>query len=407
MRSSTMLAALGAALSVYAADIDMEGLPETGLDTSAWVTGENPPIDDMVDANDFQFAAKNKLTGKRYAYYRTGALDEITYERNMHDWEKIRMNGFAFQDVSQLYRHTRILGHEFDSPFFIAPAAEAGYTDPAEAERNLVRAAGDANVLYVPSISSTLSIEEIAAARRDGQIMFHQEYVWEDKTRLQDELTRMEQQGFRAIFLTVDNTGVEGVRSRYDRFRTSSGNDHAQGLTIQAMNELRQMTKLPIVPKGVKTAHDVKLCADLGFPAVYISNHGGRQVDMGVTAVEILLDLHRDYPEVFDQIEIYADGGVRHASHMLTLISLGVTAVGVGRPFYFANIYGQEGVSKLIDIFNKELDTTMRLMGEDDIRSFRGNSSFINTKKVELDYFGAPLTGSLDHTVYNVPAPLD
>ena len=64
---------------------------------------------------------------------------------------------------------------------------------------------------------------------------------------------------------------------------------------------------------------------------------------------------------------------------MLTLISLGVTAVGVGRPFYFANIYGQEGVSKLIDIFNKELDTTMRLMGEDDIRSFRGNSSFVSS----------------------------
>ena len=373
-----MIAALGAALSVYAADIEMEGLPDTGLDTSAWVNGQNPPIDDMVDANDFQFAAKNKLDTKKYAYYRTGALDEITYERNMHDWEKIRMNGFAFQDVSQLYRHTRILGHEFNSPFFIAPAAEAGYTDPAEAERNLVRAAGDANVLYVPSISSTLSIEEIAAARRDGQIMFHQEYVWEDKTRLQDELTRMENQGFRAIFLTVDNTGVEGVRSRYDRFRTSSGNSHAAGLTIQAMNDLRKMTKLPIVPKGVKTAHDVKLCADLGFPAVYISNHGGRQVDMGVTAVEILLDLHRDYPEVFDQIEIYADGGVRHASHMLTLISLGVTAVGVGRPFYFANIYGQEGVSKLIDIFNTELDTTMRLMGEDDIRSYRGNSSFVS-----------------------------
>jgi isopentenyl diphosphate isomerase/L-lactate dehydrogenase-like FMN-dependent dehydrogenase len=378
MRSSAMLAALGAALSVYAADIDMEGLPDTGLDTSAWVDGQNPPIDDMVDANDFQFAAKNKLDDRHYAYYRTGALDEITYERNMHDWEKIRMNGFAFQDVSQLYRHTRILGHEFNSPFFIAPAAEAGYTDPAEAERNLVRAAGAANVLYVPSISSTLSIEEIAAARAEGQIMFHQEYVWEDKARLQDELTRMEDQGFRAVFLTVDNTGVDGIRSRYDRFRTSTGNSHAQGLTIQAMNDLRKMTKLPIVPKGVKTAHDVKLCADLGFPAVYISNHGGRQVDMGVTAVEILLDLHRDYPEVFDQIEIYADGGVRHASHMLTLISLGVTAVGVGRPFYFANIYGQEGVSKLIDIFNKELDTTMRLMGEDDIRSFRGNSSFVS-----------------------------
>jgi isopentenyl diphosphate isomerase/L-lactate dehydrogenase-like FMN-dependent dehydrogenase len=378
MRSSTMFAALAASLTVRAADIDMEGLPNTGLDTSAWVTGQNPPIDDMVDANDFQFAAKNKLDGRRYAYYRTAALDEITYERNMHDWEKVRMNGFAFNDVSNLNRKTKILGHEFDSPFFIAPAAEAGYTDP-DAERNLARAAGDANVLYVPSVSSTLSIEEIAAAGRDNQIMFHQEYIWEDRDRLQDELDRMKNSGFRAIFLTTDNTGVKGVRPRYDRFRTSSGSSHASDTSIKAMNELRQMTDLPIVPKGLKSAHDVKLCADLGFPAVYISNHGGRQVDMGLTAIEVLLDLHRDYPEVFDQIEIYADGGVRHASHMVTLISLGVTAVGVGRPFYFANIYGQDGVSKLIDIFNTELESTMRLMGEDDIRSYRGNSTFVSS----------------------------
>ena len=113
------MAALGAALSVRAADIDFEGLPDTGLDTSAWTTGENPPIDDMVDANDFQFAAKNKLNGRRYAYYRTAALDEITYERNMHDWEKLRMNGFAFNDVSNLYKNTSILGYEFATPFFV------------------------------------------------------------------------------------------------------------------------------------------------------------------------------------------------------------------------------------------------------------------------------------------------
>jgi isopentenyl diphosphate isomerase/L-lactate dehydrogenase-like FMN-dependent dehydrogenase len=427
MRSSTILAAFGAALAVHAADIDMEGLPDTGLDTSAWVTGENPPIDDMVDANDFQFAAKNKLNSRRYAYYRTAALDETTYERNMHDWEKVRMNGFAFQDVSNLNRKTKILGHEFDSPFFIAPAAKAGYTDSTEAEKNLVRAASDTKILYVPSISASLSIEEIASAKSGNQIMFHQEYIWENRTQLQDELDRIKSNGFRAIFLTVDNTGVEGVRTRYDRFRNSSESSHAANNSIEALNEIRQMTDLPIVPKGVKTAHDVKLCADLGFPAVYISNHGGRQIDMGLTAIEVLLDLHRDYPEVFGQIEIYADGGVRHASHMLTLISLGVTAVGVGRPFYFANIYGQEGISKLIDIFNTELDSTMQLMGEDNIKSFRGNATFvsshhvsetfpitkltlrsqINTKKIELDYYGAPLANDLDAKVYSIPAPLD
>jgi isopentenyl diphosphate isomerase/L-lactate dehydrogenase-like FMN-dependent dehydrogenase len=148
---------------------------------------------------------------------------------------------------------------------------------------------------------------------------------------------------------------------------------------------------------------------------------------MGLTAVEVLLDLHRDYPEVFGQIEIYADGGVRHASHILTLISLGVTAVGVGRPFYFANIFGQDGISKLIDIFNTELDSTMQLMGEDNIESYRGNASFVsqrylresfptikltlrfqvNTKKIELDYYGAPLPNDLDTSVYSIPAPLD
>lgn len=407
MRSSTILAAVGAALSVRAADIDFEGLPDTGLDTSSWTTGQNPPIDDMVDANDFQFAAKNVLNGRRYAYYRTAALDEITYERNMHDWEKIRLNGFAFQDVSNLYKHTKILGHEFDSPFFIAPAAKAGYTDSG-AEQNLVRAAGDANVLYVPSISASQSIEEIGSAAKDGQIMFHQEYIWSNRTQLQDELSRMEQAGFRAIFLTVDNTGVEGVRPRYDRYRTSGDSHHDSDNSIEAINELRGLTSLPIVPKGIKSAHDIKLCADLGFPAVYISNHGGRQVDMGSTAVEILLDLHRDYPEVFGQIEIYADGGVRNAAHILTLISLGVTAVGVGRPFYFANIYGQDGSAKLIDLFNTELDTTMQLLGEDDIRSYRGNSTFVNTRKIELDYFGAPLQADTHvANVFSHESPLD
>lgn len=66
------------------------------------------------------------------------------------------------------------------------------------------------------------------------------------------------------------------------------------------------MASLPIVPEGVKTAHNVKLCADLGFPAVYISNHGGHIVDMAPTAVEVLLDVRRLYPEVLDRIEIYA-----------------------------------------------------------------------------------------------------
>ncbi|KEQ88261.1 FMN-dependent alpha-hydroxy acid dehydrogenase [Aureobasidium pullulans] len=391
MRSSILSLALCAVSTTVAVQIDTEGLPDTGLDTSSWQTGVAPPIDDLVDANDFQIAAKNALSDRHYAYYRTAALDEITYNANMQDWAKIRLNGFSFTDVSNVDTTTSILGHKFDAPFFIAPAAKAGYASDG-AETNLAKAAGKAGLLYVPSISSSQSIEEIGAAAVDGQVMFHQEYVWSDKAKLQDELKRMEAAGFKAIFLTVDNTGVNGIRDRYLRFSAGGDAGHSATFTIESLKQLRNMTSLPIVPKGVKTAHDVKLCADLGFPAVYISNHGGRVVDMAPTAVEVLLDVRRLYPEVFDQIEIYADGGVRRASHIITLLALGVRAVGLGRSPMYANVYGEEGVSKLLNIIKKELTTELALIGEANSNNVRGNASFVNTRRVELEFFGAPLS---------------
>ncbi|THX63476.1 FMN-dependent alpha-hydroxy acid dehydrogenase [Aureobasidium pullulans] len=391
MRSSILSLALCAVSTTVAVQIDTEGLPDTGLDTSSWQTGVAPPIADLVDANDFQIAAKNALSDRHYAYYRTAALDEITYNANMQDWAKIRLNGFSFTDVSNVDTTTSILGHKFDAPFFIAPAAKAGYASDG-AETNLAKAAGKAGLLYVPSISSSQSIEEIGAAAVDGQVMFHQEYVWSDKAKLQDELKRMEAAGFKAIFLTVDNTGVNGIRDRYLRFSAGGDAGHSATFTIESLKQLRNMTSLPIVPKGVKTAHDVKLCADLGFPAVYISNHGGRVVDMAPTAVEVLLDVRRLYPEDFDQIEIYADGGVRRASHIITLLALGVRAVGLGRSPMYANVYGEEGVSKLLNIIKKELTTELALIGEANSNNVRGNASFVNTRRVELEFFGAPLS---------------
>jgi isopentenyl diphosphate isomerase/L-lactate dehydrogenase-like FMN-dependent dehydrogenase len=314
----------------------------------------------------------------------------------MLGWSKLRLNGFTFTDVSNVnlkyvyipsetdqteyslsFLSTSILGYNFSMPFFIAPAAQAGRASPG-AETNLVKAAGAAGILYVPSISSTQSIQTIGAAAAPGQVMFHQEYIWSNKTRLQSELDQIKAAGFKAIFLTVDNTGIKGIRNRQMRFSKGSDTGHSATFTLAALKELQNMTTLPVVPKGVKTAHDVKLCADLGFKAVYISNHGGRVVDLAPTAVEILLDVHKNYPEVFGQIEIYADGGVRRASHVLALLALGVRAVGLGRPAMFANIYGQPGVAKMISILQTELTTEMQLMGQADVNRYRGNTTFVS-----------------------------
>ncbi|KAG6356468.1 hypothetical protein INS49_015856 [Diaporthe citri] len=390
MHRSLALLALGLGSTAQAAIIDMEGLPDTGLDTSSWETGIAPPIANLVDINDMQIAAKNTLDAADYAYYRAAALDEITYQANMLGWSKLRLNGFSFADVSNVNLKTTILGYNFSMPFFIAPAAQAGRANPG-AETNLVKAAGAAGILYVPSIYSSQSIQTIGAAATPGQVMFHQEYIWSDKARLQSELDQIKAAGFKAIFLTVDNTGVNGIRNRQMRFSRGRENLHSAKCTLASLKELQNMTTLPIVPKGVKTAHDVKLCADLGFKAVYISNHGGRVVDLAPTAVEVLLDVHKNCPEVFGKIEIYADGGVRRASHVLALLALGARAVGLGRPAMFANIYGQPGVAKMISILQAELTTEMQLMGQADVDKYRGNTIFPNTRQVELEYFGAPL----------------
>lgn len=283
------------------------------------------------------------------------------------------------------------MGYNFSAPYFIAPAANLNVPNP-DAEANLVRAAGEAGILYIPSIGARLTIEQIAAARAEGQVMFHQEYIWSNKSQIKNELSRIEASGFKAIVLAIDNTGVGGVRDRAQRFTPGSDGGRSLNFTIEALNELRSWTSLPIIPKGIKSAKDVKLCADLGFKAVYISNHGGRVVDNAPTSVEILLDLHMQYPEIFDQIEIYADGGVRRGNHVLMLLALGVRAVGLGRPPMFANVYGQPGVEKMLKILNTEMITEMRLLGETDVNQWRGNASFINTRKVELDYFGAPMS---------------
>ncbi|KAJ3818893.1 FMN-dependent alpha-hydroxy acid dehydrogenase [Lentinula raphanica] len=370
-------------------EIDREGLPDTGLNTTAWETGVLPPLTDMWELNDFQIAAKNVLGGRWYASYRTAALDQVTYEANMNIWKKVRLNGYTFRDVSNVNLNTTILGYNFTVPFFIAPAAYAGHTN-ASAELSLARAAGKMGALYAPSIESTKSMEEIADAGFSNQTMFHQEYVWSNRTLLIDDLSRMEAAGYKAIFLTVDNTGVNGIRVQAMRQtgELDSDSGHSASFTLQALAEIRNLTMLPIVPKGIKTAADAKTCLDLGFPAIYISNHGGRVLDGVPTAVEILLDIRKQYPEVFEKMEVYADGGVRSANHIITLLALGAKAVGLGRSPIFANIYGEDGVDRLLTLLTAELQTSLQLMGEANVQNVVGNTSYVNTKQVEAEYFG-------------------
>ena len=111
---------------------------------------------------------------------------------------------------------------------------------------------------------------------------------------------------------------------------------------------LRQHTKLPILLKGIQSAEDARTALQMGCQGIIVSNHGGRALDNAPPTILVLLELNRDCPEIFSQMEVYIDGGIRRGSDILKAFCLGAKGVGLGRPFMYAVNYGKAGVEHLV-----------------------------------------------------------
>ncbi len=141
-------------------------------------------------------------------------------------------------------------------------------------------------------------------------------------------------------------------------------------------DQLKSHTSLPIIPKGITTVEDALIAVEKGVKAIYLSNHGGRQADHSPSPLEIAYEIYRNAPQVFDQVDVLADSGVRYGSDVLKLLALGVKAVGLGRPFMFANVYGVEGVTKAIQILKNEIAIDAANVGVQDIQNI--TASFVS-----------------------------
>lgn len=147
-------------------------------------------------------------------------------------------------------------------------------------------------------------------------------------------------------------------------------------MTWETYDQLRTMTTLPIIVKGILTVQDAKLAIEHGAPGIFLSNHGARQLDGAPSCLEVALAIHREAPEVFEQVEVYADGGVRYGTDVLKLLALGVRAVGLARPFMYANVYGLEGVRWAIKLLRREMLVDAANLGVPDLS--RINASYVN-----------------------------
>ena len=354
-----------------------------------------PPLGNVLNLYDFERLASRILSNQAWAYYSSGADDEITYRENHNAYHRIFFKPHILVDVAEVDLHTSMLGKPADVPFYVSATALCKLGNPEGGEMDIARGCGS-TAHSVPQMISTLascSLDEVAQAKVDEkQQQWFQLYVNSDRKVTRDLIRHAEELGLSALFVTVDAPSL-GNREKDQKIKFSTKSDDgaqvmqkgaaASGrqsdgaskalskfidpsLTWDDIAYLKKFTDLPIVIKGVQRAEDAVRAAQMGCAGVVLSNHGGRQLDFSRAPIEVLAETmpvlrHHGLDKDFD---VFVDGGIRRGTDILKALCLGASGVGLGRPFLYANsCYGKEGVAHAIDIITKELEMSMRLLG--------------------------------------------
>lgn len=357
-----------------------------------------PTLNNIINLYDFERLASKILSNQAWAYYSSGADDEISMRENHNAFHRIFFKPKVLVDVSKIDLETEMLGEKMDLPFYITATALMKLGNPQEGEIGITKGCA-MSPWKVPQMISTLascSVDEIVDAKNDDprQIQWFQLYVNSDRKITRELVKHVENLGLKALFITVDapslgnrekdlkikfSTQMNGpeMMTKNNKNETDQGAARAiskfidPSLTWDDISKLQKFTKLPIIIKGVQRTEDVVKAAQMGCAGVVISNHGGRQLDFSRSPVEVLAEakpiLMKDGLD--KDFEIFIDGGIRRGTDILKALCLGAKGVGLGRPFIYANsCYGEKGVAHAIQILKNELEMNMRLLGARSIK---------------------------------------
>jgi len=318
---------------------------------------------DFVTNQEIIMAARRNLSDNVWHYLTGGAESETTMRRNRFGLDSLAFRPRVLVDVSDIDPSTTFLGHQLAIPVMLAPIGSLQSITP-EGGVAVAKAAEEfATVNFVSSVTQP-SLEEIAAASRNPKIF--QLYVQGDLKWVQNLLQRVKQAGYSALCLTVD-TAHYGHRERQmmDRWlppsRRGVGYEYRAGLTWETLDAIKEMAGLPFILKGVATAEDAALAVAHGVGTIYVSNHGGRQLDHGRATIDTL-------PEIVEAVggraDIILDGGIVRGSDVLKAVALGARAVAIGKmQGWGLAAAGQAGLVRVLEILKSEIVTTMALLG--------------------------------------------
>lgn len=365
-------------------------------------------LTDCHNIDDFRKLAKQRLPWPVFDYIDGAADDEITKARNTSAFDEVDLVPDVLAGVAEIDTSRTIMDRESTLPLMLSPTAlqRAFHRD---GERAVAKAAEKFGVWFGISSLATHSIEEIAALT--GGPKLFQLYVHKDAGLNTSMIERCQAAKFDALALTVD-TIVSGKRERCLRsgfttpprfsasalwsyatrprwtldyvfgpkFRLPNLDEHVQEGTGKAVSiqdyfntmldtnmdwdtaaRIRQDWGGTFALKGVMSAADARRAVEIGADAIWISNHGGRQLDGSRAPFDQLREI---VDAVGGEIEIILDGGVRRGTHVLKGLAAGATAASGGRLYLYAlAAAGQPGVERALTILKEEIERAMRLMG--------------------------------------------
>ena len=318
---------------------------------------------DFVTNQEIIMAARRNLTDNVWHYLAGGAESETTMRRNRFGLDSLAFRPRVLVDVSKIDTSATFLGHKIRIPVMLAPIGSLQSITPGGGGAVAKAAEQFGTVNFVSSVTQP-SLEEIAAASGNPKIF--QLYVQGDLKWVEDLLARVKQAGYSALCLTVD-TAHYGHRERQmmDRWlppsRRGVGYEYRAGLTWELMDAINELAGLPFILKGVATAEDAALAVEHGVDTIYVSNHGGRQLDHGRATIDMLPEI---VAAVGGKADILIDGGIVRGSDVLKAIALGARAVAIGKlQGWGLAAGGQAGLNRVLEILESEIVTTMGLLG--------------------------------------------
>jgi isopentenyl diphosphate isomerase/L-lactate dehydrogenase-like FMN-dependent dehydrogenase len=361
------------------------------IQNAIYVSGESPwPI----SPEEWETRAAEVLEPGPFDYIAGGAGSEATVRANLEAFERRRLRPRMLTGNSERDISVEVLGTSSPAPFLLAPIGVLSIAH-AEGELAAARAAAATGVPIVLSSAASHSIEAVAEAMGEAQRWF-QLYWVNDRDVVASLVERADGAGYGAIVVTLDTLTLgwrpRDLRKAYLPFVTGEGcaqffsdpvfrsrlerppeDDMLAaavamlatfpnlGLTWDDLAWLRDRTKLPLLVKGVLTGEDAQRARECGVDGIVVSNHGGRQVDGAVAALDALVEVRE---AVGHEAVVLMDGGIRRGADVLKALALGADAVLLGRPYaYGLAVGGQEGVETVIRHLMAETDLTLALLG--------------------------------------------